>query len=308
MTISPNTFTCLPAAKLTLPPLSVRMVVFSASVNVPPSLLAEKLSETDERLVSGCKNGDATNDIGWPPAALVKPAFICQVFACTYSCCGAPELLPKLILNAEISYLENEPLLKKPNPTSMSVTLAFGLPPMLIVCSFKPLGVTKATANSPFCLKPYACNLTLSSITFDVVNLILPASPSCNMPLLSTQAPAEASKVTFLPRLVKPASILPPLMAAGLEYCPATPTLSLVNVPAELIVTPSATVVTALGKTPSLISLPGAIILALIFALPPMTNAPLGLSCIASFSVSLLTKVKSTSLKPCANKSVLIDD
>ena len=82
--ISPNTLTFLPAVRLTLPPLSVRMVAFSASVSSPsksPNLSAVKASETGLRVVSGCTASVATFANVGAPAWFAKPALICQVCA-----------------------------------------------------------------------------------------------------------------------------------------------------------------------------------------------------------------------------------
>ena len=115
------------------------------------------------------------------------------------------------------------------------------------------------------------------------------------MPLLSTQAPADASKVTFLPSVNKvaliPKSLIPslipppPFIAAGCEYCPVMPDLSFVNKPAVLIFTPSAMVV-----DPASAMLPlGAIISALICVVLPSKSRlnkrfPFGLRCMASLT------------------------
>ena len=84
--ISPSTLTCLPAARLTLPPLSARIVVFSASVNMPPwpsfVLLAVKLSDTGLRVVSGNTPVVATLATVAVPAWFAKPASNFQVFDC----------------------------------------------------------------------------------------------------------------------------------------------------------------------------------------------------------------------------------
>ena len=81
-TMSPSTFTCLPAAKATLPPMpSVRIVVFSASVNMPPNLFAAKSKDTGVRVISGFTKGAATCDMFSAPSKLLKPSFKRQVCA-----------------------------------------------------------------------------------------------------------------------------------------------------------------------------------------------------------------------------------
>ena len=105
--------------------------------------------------------------------------------------------------------------------------------------------------------------------------------------------------------------MLPPFTAGGAEYCPATPALSLVNVPAVLTVTPSAISVFTL---PNVKLPPATIILALILvseaspAAPPSPTLPFGAIFNASFIVNCLTFFRLIILKPFLAKSASMTD
>ena len=129
--------------------------------------------------------------------------------------------------------------------------------------------------------------------------------------MLLTDAPAEASSTTFLPKVKLLALMLPPSIAGAAEYCPAIPALSLVKVPAVLMVTLSLMVVLTL---PNSTLLPAAIMFALICASempltePPSTKSPFGAIFNSSLTVNLPTLPKSILLKPFLLKSALITD